>query len=299
MLIPRIEFGVSRVLNEFCHLSVLYSELMPVELAEGMLGNKAYQSRHRSLQRDDLRLELQSAAPFGSQAEWYTFAAGLMKRDGSGGFESLSRTSKFTEIFQKVRLRKEVGFGEIWSETRPRLEEYKDKFESQWSPISEEVLSRLSKFAKTPWRSEKITVHFVDCLWGGFGWDDCIGFAPFPDMEVQKKFLAHELSELITPQRIVSEALRAQGLNLGVTHTVVDMLAYFSVRDFIGKHVFPNPERKGIRPNPNYYLAVEELYPIFESYFENTSKYSGFSSLVQDIVLKLKPAQASVVPTAH
>jgi hypothetical protein len=299
VLIPRVEFGVSRVLNEFCHLSVLYSELMPVELAEGMLGNKAYQSKHNGLRRDELRLELQRTGPFKSQAEWYTFAAGLMKRDGSGGFESLSRNTKFTEIFQKVRLRREVGFEEIWSETRPRLEEYKDKFGSQWSPISERVLSRLSDLAKTPWHSEKISVHFVDCLWGGFGWDDCIGFAPFPDMEVQKKFLAHELSELITPQRIISEALRAQGLNLGVTHTVVDILAYFSVRDFIAKPVFPNPERKGIRPNPNYYPAVEELYPIFESYFENTSKYSNFSSLVQDLVLKLKPTQASFVPTAH
>jgi hypothetical protein len=298
-LIPGVQFRVSRVLNEFCHLSVLYSELMPVELAEGMLGNRAYQSKHNGLRRDELRFELQRAGPFKSQAEWYMFATGLMKRDSSGGFESLSRTSKFTEIFQKVRLRKEVGFEEIWSETRPGLEEYKDKFESQWSPISERVLSRLSELAKTPWHSEKINVHFVDCLWGGFGWDGCIGFAPFPDMEVQKKFLAHELSELITPQRIVSEALRREGLNLGVTHTVVDMLAYFSVRDFIGNPVFPNPERKGIRPNPNYYPAVEELYPIFKSYSESTSKYSNFSSLVQDLVLKLKPTQASFVATTH
>jgi hypothetical protein len=294
-MIPRIEFGVSRVLNEFCHLSVLYSELMPVELAEGILGNKAYQSKHHSLRRDELRLELQRAGPFRSQAEWYTFAAGLMRRDSSGGFESFSRTSKFTEIFQKLRLQKEVGFEEIWSETRPRLEEYKDKFESQWSPISEQVLSRLSELAKRPWHSEKINVHFVDCLWGGFGWKDCIGFAPFPDMEVQKKFLAHELSELITPQGVVSEALRKNGLSSEITHTVVDTLAYFSVKDFIAKPVFPSLEKKGIKPNKNYYPCVDEVFSVVERYSQDPSSYPTFAGLVEEMVPRLKASSTSAI----
>src|SRR5438034_5490123 len=74
--------------------------------------------------------------------------------------------------------------------------------------------------AKRPWTTDRIRVHFIDCLYGGFGWNDCIGFAPFPDIEVQKKFLAHELSELITPGRSLVEALREAKLNLGIAHTV-------------------------------------------------------------------------------
>ena len=76
---PRVEFGVSRVVNEFCHISVLYSELMPLELATGMLENKAYQGRNAHLRQDEVRLELQRVEPFASESEWYRFATGLMK----------------------------------------------------------------------------------------------------------------------------------------------------------------------------------------------------------------------------
>src|SRR5438552_17003360 len=100
---PRIEFGVSRVVNEFCHISVLYSELMPVELAKGKLGNKAYQARNAHLRRDEVRLELQRVGPFASDSEWYRFATDLMKRGPSGGFEALSGNSKLAELFGKIR----------------------------------------------------------------------------------------------------------------------------------------------------------------------------------------------------
>ena len=88
--VPKVEFGVSRVVNEFCHISVLYSELMPVELATGILKNRDYQARNAHLRRDGIRLELQKAGPFSSESEWYRFATGLMRRTKSGGFESLA-----------------------------------------------------------------------------------------------------------------------------------------------------------------------------------------------------------------
>src|SRR5438034_2468992 len=72
--------------------------------------------------------------------------------------------------------------------------------------------------AKRPWTTDRIRVHFIDCLYGGFGWNDCIGFAPFPDIEVQKKFLAHELSELITPRRSLVEAKRSQAQPWDCSH---------------------------------------------------------------------------------
>ena len=290
---PQIEFGVSRVVNEFCHISVLYSELMPIELATGMLGNKSYQAQIAHFRRDEVRLELQRVGPFATESEWYQFATGLMKRGPSGGLEALSANSKLAELFRKIHQRGVAGFEEIWSEARPRLERYKESFEAEWSPIGDQVLSRLSTLAKTPWALDRIRVHFIDCLYGGFGWNDCIGFAAFPDLQVQKKFLAHELSELITPRHIIGDALRKAGLSSEIAHTVVDMLAYFSVRNFLARPVYPNPERKGIRPNPNYYPAVEELYPTFESYAENPSIYADFEELVQVMIAKLKVPNAS------
>jgi hypothetical protein len=109
-----------------------------------------------------------------------------------------------------------------------------------------------------------------------------------PDVEVQKKFLSHELSELITPSPLVKKELRKARLDPEIAHTVVDMLAYFSAKDFIAKPVDPNMERKGVVPNKNYYPKVEELYPIFEEYSRNSSEYDDFASLVRKIVLRLK-----------
>jgi hypothetical protein len=193
-----------------------------------------------------------------------------------------------TDLFLNILSCGSNGWEQIWDLTRPRLEEYKQKFGSLWSPISDSVLSRLSLLSKTEWMTDEIRVHFADCLNGGFAWHDSIAFATLPDIEVQKKFLAHELSELITPSQLVSEELERAGLDLGVTHTVVDMLAYFSVKDFIAKPAHPNIERKGVVPNKSYYPKVEELYPTFEDYSRNPSEYHDFASLVKKIVLRLK-----------
>ena len=285
---PQVEFGVSRVVNAFCHISVLYSELMPAELATGMLKNIAYQARNGHLRRDEVRLELQRVGPFASESEWYGFVTGLMKRGPSGGLEALSESSEPAELFRKIRQEGVAGFDEIWKEVKPRLEEYMEKFQSEWVPISDRLLSRLSILAKSPWTVDRIRIHFIDCLYGGFGWNHCIGFSAFPDLQVQKKFLAHELSELITPRRIVGDALRRASLNSEIAHTIVDMLAYFSVRDFLERPVYPNPEKKGIKPNPNYYPAVAELYPFFERYAEDPSIYKDFKEVVQDMIPSLK-----------
>ena len=129
------------------------------------------------------------------------------------------------------------------------------------------------------------------CLYGGFAWGDCVAFALFPDFEVEKKFLTHELSELITPSSQVTEALLKAGLDPGITHTVVDMIAYFAVKDYLKKPVYPNPERKGIRPNPNYYPAAEKLFPVFDKYATNPSIYPNFEAFLEEIILALGGSQ--------
>jgi hypothetical protein len=193
-----------------------------------------------------------------------------------------------TDLLLNILSQGSNGWAQIWELTLPRLEEYKRKFESEWNPISDLVLSRLSQLAKTEWMTDEIRIHLADCLNGGFAWHDSIAFATLPDIEVQKKFLAHELSELITPSQLVTKELGKSKLVPEVAHTVVDMIAYFSVKDFIAKPVDPKIERKGVVPNKNYYPKVEELYPLFEEYSKNPSEYADFASLVEKIILTLK-----------
>ena len=286
-MVPRIRLGVSGLVNKFCHFSVLYSDCLPLELSSGMLGNKVYVSRNSQLRKNSILRELQKA-PI-SPRSWYAFARDLMR---TGDFEEVVSDWKgrepMTDVFLNILSHGSNGWEQIWELTRPRLEEYKQKFGSVWSPITNSVLSRLSQLAKREWMTDEIRVHFVDCLNGGFAWHDSIAFATLPDIEIQKKFLAHELSELITPSQLVEAELERAGLDPGVTHTVVDMLAYSSVKNFIAKPVHPSIERKGVVPNKNYYPKVEELYPIFEDYSKNPSECDDFASLVKKIVLRLK-----------
>jgi len=161
-----------------------------------------------------------------SPRSWYGFARDVMKaRDLEEVMSGWKGREPVTDVFLDILLQGSNDWGQIWGLTRPRLEEYKQKFESVWNPINDLVLSHLSQLSKSEWTTDEIRVHFADCLNGGFAWHDSIAFATLPDLEVQKKFLAHELSELITPSHRVSEELEREGLDPGVTHTVVDMLA--------------------------------------------------------------------------
>jgi len=252
-----------------------------------MLGNKVYVSRNSQLRKNSILRELQKA-PI-SPRSWYAFARDLMR---TGDFEEVVSDWKgrepMTDVFLNILSHGSNGWEQIWELTRPRLEEYKQKFGSVWSPIADSVLSRLSQLAHVEWTADEIRVHFVDCLNGGFAWHDSIAFATLPDIEVQKKFLTHELSELITPSPFVTRELGKSSLDPEIAHTMVDMLAYFSVKDFIAKPVDPNIERKGVVPNKNYYPKVEELYPLFEEYSKNPSEHDDFGSLVKKIIVTLK-----------
>ncbi len=252
-----------------------------------MLGNKAYASRNAPLIQNNILHDLHSTTI--SPRTWYAFARDLMRAEDLEEVVSEWKGHEtMTDLFLDILSQGSNGWEQIWDLTRPRLEEYKQKFGSVWSPVADSVLSRLSQLAHVEWSADEIRVHFVDCLNGGFAWHDSIAFATLRDIEVQKKFLAHELSELITPSPLVTKELGKARLDPEIAHTVVDMLAYFSVKDFIAKPVDPNIERKGVAPNKNYYPKVEELYPLFEEYSKNTSEHDDFASLVEKIILTLK-----------
>ena len=268
-------------------MSVLYHESLHPELSTGMLANQEYRRQNAQHLRPQVTETLGHAAVIAPRV-WYSFARVLMK---TGALEDVrpfhGLDSSTSQLLVNLLDEGREDYDEVWKTVRPRLEEYTDKFAKEWSLIGDRVFSNLSRLVNRNWDSEEITVCFVDCLYGGFGWVDSIGLAPVPEMDVAKKLLTHELSELITPQNIVAQALRRAGLEEtqadGLIHTIVDMIAYFSVRDFLS-----NPERKGMKPNPKYYPCAEAIYPAFEKYVSDSTKHGNFERLIQDVVLTLK-----------
>ena len=277
-MLPKVEFEVSEPLNKFCHFSVLYSDLLPDELAKGMLGNKAYQARHPNLRTDE-NLERIRHAGIISPTSWYSMARTLMRtRSLDEAIASLKPGRPIGQLLNVIK--QDVhGYDDIWASTKLRLEEYKQKFIEEWSPINSHVLSRLSLLTKEDWTVNDIRVNFVDCLNGGFAWTDSVAVYPFPDMDVEKKFLAHELSELMTPTSTVIRILADAGLDESISHTMVDMLAFFSVKDFV-----KNLDRKGIKPNPNYYPMANTLFPLLEGYSKDPGAYPNLESFLKRMV---------------
>jgi hypothetical protein len=260
---------------------------MPYPVTE-ILENKTYREQHGHLIQRDIPNKLKASKPQTARS-WYSFARVLVRtRDLDDAQSKLRENPNLMAHLVLEMLRDQPeAFDGIWKTTGPRLEDYEAGFEAEWAPISDRVLSNLSTLAKAEWGMDEIRVGLVDCLYGGFSWNDCVILAPLPDFQVEKKFLTHELSELITPSSQVARRLLKAGLDPGITHTVVDMIAYFAVKDHLKKPVYPNPERKGIGPNPSYYPAAEQLFPIFDKYAANPSIYPSFEAFLEEMVLGL------------
>src|SRR5712692_3812558 len=75
--VPRIRLELSSLVNEFCHISVLYSDCLPLELSSGMFGNKAFASSNSQLRPNSIIPELQEGAI--SPLSWYAFARDLVR----------------------------------------------------------------------------------------------------------------------------------------------------------------------------------------------------------------------------
>ena len=287
---PKLSFRVSWLMNQFCHMSVLCPEVLHPELSTGMLANLEYRRQNAQRTRPEVTERLGHAGVI-SPGLWYSFARVLMNADSLEDVHPFQGVESSTvELLVNLLGEGREDYDEVWETVEPRLKEYTEKFATEWSPVGDRVLSKLSKLVDRDWDSEKITVCFVECLQGGFGWVDSIGLTPVPEMDVGKKLLTHELSELITPQKVVAQSLRRADLKVddpeyqhGLIHTIVDMVAYFSVREFLD-----NPERKGMKPNPRYYQYAEAIYPMFEDYSLDPTKYNGFDGLIHNMALALK-----------
>ena len=259
---------------------------MPPELSSTILANRSYQEKYHHLRHDDTRLALQKTELFPSASDWYKFIVGLMKRDHTGGFRSFTQRTRFSVLFDDLRMRQATGFEPIWKEARVRLVNHQYAFSPLWSPINDRVLLRLRDLTRTHWETGKLYVYYIDCLQQDFVWDDCIGLAAIPEMDAQKMSLARQLSELITTQPVVIEELQKAGLDTGITQTFVEMFAYFSIREFFS---FSTREKDVFRPNRRNYPLADVLFPIFEEYSENFSSFWNFETAVEDLVGRLVP----------
>jgi len=136
----------------------------------------------------------------------------------------------------------------------------------------------MSNIAKLPWKADVINVHFVDCVYGAQSWTEDVVAPPFPEPDVEKKLLSHEIAHILVPDYLLKTKLQSLGLDCAIAHTIVDLIAYFGVK----KHV-ADPERRGIKPNPNYYAEVSKLYPIFENCQKSLDGYQSLEEILKQI----------------
>jgi hypothetical protein len=186
--------------------------------------------------------------------------------------ENLANT--WTEIYSEAM----TSYEDIWAQTEPKLREYAQEFQNQWTPTHESILSQMATITKRNWKQKHITVHFVDCVNGASAWTEDVVLPPFPDIDVEKKLFAHELAHILVPDYFLKPRLQNLSLESDIAHTIVDLIAYFSIKEHI-----TDPERRGIKPNPNYYAQVDKLYPIFENCFRHPEKYQDLDEILKEI----------------
>jgi hypothetical protein len=278
-MIPKVQFFVNEYVNLFYHLSVLFSEYFSDEESLGFLNNSAYRQKYEHLKTEKLHQLFQSLQEYSFYTWDFAGKSLFQAKNMDSASEVLKSTSqKVAEIWLQIYSEAFDSYGDVWAQTRPKLEEYAQKFEVEWEPISGLVLSRMSRIAKRPWKHEIINVHFVDCLYGASAWVKDVALAPFPDTDVEKKLLAHELVHTLVPDHFLRAKLRDFNLDLNLSHTIVDLIAYFSVKEHV-----TNPERRGIKPNPDYYEKVDRLYPILEDCYKHPEAYRSFDEILRRI----------------
>jgi len=195
--------------------------------------------------------------------------------------ETLKMTSQnLANIWLEILSMALPSYEDIWTQIEAKLQEYKSRFEAEWNAIHASVLTKMSSIAKLPWNIKSINVNFVDCVHDASAWVRDIVLPPFPIIDVEKKLLVHEIAHILLPEYFLKTKLQSLGLDCAISHTIVDLIAYFGVKEHV-----TNPERRGIKPNPNYYAQVPKLYPIFEKCYKNPNQYQNFDDILKQIKL--------------
>jgi hypothetical protein len=272
---------VNKYVNLFYHVCVLFSEYFPDEYSLGILNNSAYNQQHEHLKTRPLHQKFQELWRY-SYYSWDFIGKSLLKANAITSVKDvLERESQDqAEIWLGILNEALTSYESIWAQTEPKLEEYKSKFEAKWTPVCESILTSMSRLVKLPWKIESINVHFVDCVYGAQSWVRDVVVPMFPVVDIEKKLLAHEIAHFLVPDYLLRTKLKALGLDCAISHTIIDLIAYFGVEEHV-----TDPERKGIRPNPKYYAHVPELYPAFEDCFKNSDLCKDLDDILGRIKL--------------
>jgi len=279
--IPRVQFLVSKHVNLFYHVNVLFSEYLPDEYSLGILNNSAYRQKHERLKTRSLHMKFQKLWRH-SFYTWDFIGKSLYEsRTQASMRKTLGRASQEQmDIWVEILSEALQSYEDIWLQIEGKLEEYKSKFEAEWNHINESVLAGMSNVARMPWKTDLINAHIVDCVYGASAWSGDVVVPPFPDLDVEKKLLSHEIAHILVPDYFLKTKLQTLSLDSAIAHTIVDLIAYFGVK----KHVV-DLERRGIKPNPDYYTEVPKLYPIFENCYKNPEAYGSFDEILKQIKL--------------
>ena len=265
----------------FYHLCVLFSEYFPDEISLGILNNSAYRQEHAHMKTEELHRLFQGLQEY-SFYTWDFMGLPLFQADeeAAAGKILANTSQKITQLWLEIYREALNPYEDIWAQTEPKLKAFSHEFEHQWVPVQESILTQMSSVAKLPWKTDCVNVHFVDCIFGGSAWTKDVALPPFPNMDVEKKLLAHELAHTLAPDYFLKTRLKKLGLDWDIAHTVVDLIAYFGVKEHVVE-----PEKRGIKPNPDYYAHVAELYPIFEECYNHPEKYQRLDRILEQIKL--------------
>jgi len=279
--VPNIRFFVNKNVNLFYHTCVLFSEYFPDEYSFGILNNSAYKQQHQGFKTEGLHRRFQHLLRYSFYTWDYVGKSLFQVHNTTSIKETLEETSsKLADIWAEILSEAMTQYDSTWTQIEAKLEEYKAKFEIEWNLVSESVLVKMANIARLPWKAKFVKAHLVDCVYGAESWVEDIVLPPFPIFDIEKKLFAHELAHILVPEYFLRTKLETLGLDHSISHTIVDLIAYFGVKDHV-----EDSERKGIKPNPNYYVQVPRLYPIFENCNKNPNQYQSFDDILNQIKL--------------
>lgn len=279
--VPKLRFFVSKQVNLFYHISVLFSEYFSDEYSLGILNNSAYREHYANLKTQSLHQKFQSLWRY-SFYSWDFVGKSLFEANTITGTRKILRKASQEQMDIWVEILSEAlsSYENVWRQTAQKLKEYRSRFETEWNRINDFILAEMSNLAKLPWKTNTIAAHLVDCVYGAQSWTEDVVLPPFPDLDIEKKLLSHEIAHILVPDYFLKTKLQSLGLNCAIAHTIVDLIAYFGVKEHVA-----DLERRGIKPNPSYYEEVSKLYPIFEECYENPDRYQSFDEILKQIKL--------------
>ncbi len=277
--VPSVRFFANKHVNLFYHVCVLFFEYFPDEYSLGILNNSAYRKQHEHLKTQSLHQKFQHLQHH-SFYTWDFVGKSLFEANAMAlTQEILEGTSQnLTDTWLEILSETLMPYENIWAQTEVKLKEYRSKFEAEWTPIYKSILTKMSNVAKLPWKTKVINIHLVDCVHGAQSWIRDVVLPPFPIIDIEKKLLSHEIAHILVPDYFLKTKLQVLGLDYAISHTIVDLIAYFGVKEHL-----TDPERRGIKPNPNYYTQVPKLYPIFEDCYKNPDRYQNFDEILKQI----------------